>query len=136
MPVVSKIFRDMEQFLFICGACCRLEEMEKHEIRGPPRGIRTAPLIQLTRALCRPLLPFCKMRRTRCGLNTFGGISGSEPRICVISAWRWTEETHLAVLRLQPGSLRFELRGQTRRHKKVVEEAWFSSDPLNNYTTE
>lgn len=35
-----------------------------------------------------------------------------ELRICVISAWRWTEETHLAILRLQPGSFRLELRGQ------------------------
>lgn len=37
-----------------------------------------------------------------------------ELRICVISAWRWTEETHLAILRLQPGSFRLELRGQTQ----------------------
>ena len=69
-------------FLF-GGACFRLEEMEKHEIRGPPRGIRTAPLIQLTRALCRHLLPFCKMRRTG-GLNPFGAISGTKD-LCYFS---------------------------------------------------
>ena len=31
------------------------------------------------------------------------------PRICAVSAWRWAEETHVAVLCLQPWALRLEL---------------------------